>query len=89
MRNKRLVEGLNNSQKIRVIVNGVGFCTTVQGVYDMTIYSQRMAVTMALQTIGWTLRTPNEQKISSFGRRYDLYDHEGKMVGVDVQVDLV
>lgn len=95
MRAKRLVEGLNNSQKIRVIVDGVGFYTTVGGVADMCFYSQRLAVTMALQTIGCS-QSQTGQKVSGINkaitgiaRTYNVYDHNDQKVDVQVQVDLI
>lgn len=88
MRNKRYVSGLNNSQKIRVIVNGVGFVTTVAGVFDMCITSQRIAVTLALQTIG-SSETLTGKPITGIGRTYNVYDHDNKIVDVGVQVDLI
>ena len=35
MRKQRLITGFNNSQRIRVIVDGVGFFTTVGGTADI------------------------------------------------------
>lgn len=89
MRTKRFVDGLNNSQKIRVIVNGVGFHTTVAGAFDMAFHSQRIAVSMALNSIGCSQGLPEGKRISGIARRYNVYDHESKLVDVDVQVDLV
>ena len=51
MRQKRVITGLNNSQKIRVIVNGVGFYTTVLGMTEMCFTEQRVAVWCALERI--------------------------------------
>ncbi len=52
MRAKRIIQGLNNSQKIRVIIDGVGFVTTVRDVDNMPFVSQRMAVHSTLMSIG-------------------------------------
>ena len=35
MKTKRYYTGLDNNQKIRVIINGIGFVTTVKGVFDL------------------------------------------------------
>jgi hypothetical protein len=88
MRAKRLVEGLNNSQKIRVIVDGVGFFTTVAGVFDMCFIAQRVSVLMALQTIG-TSQALTGKEITGIARTYNAYDHDGQKVDVQVQVDLI
>ena len=90
MRVKRFVDGLNNSQKIRVIVNGVGFYTTVAGAFNMVFGSQQKAVTMALLTIGLSQGNPfKKEPVTGIARTFNVYDHEDKLVNVDVQVDLV
>jgi hypothetical protein len=87
MKTKRFVTGLNNSQKIRVIVDGVGFVTTVAGVFDMPIRTQRVATSMALNSLG--LSQGGSVAITGIARTYDLYDHDGKPVNINVQVDFV
>ena len=87
MKTKRFVTGLNNSQKIRVIVDGVGFVTTVAGVFDMPIRTQRVAASMALNSLG--LSQGGAVAITGIARTYDLYDHDGKPVNINVQVDFV
>ena len=89
MRTKRLITGLDNSQKIRVIVNGIGFYTTVKGAFDMCFHSQRIAVTSALTSLGFDQALPADRRPSGFGTRMSVYDHDSKMVSIDVQVDLV
>lgn len=89
MRTKRWIQGLDNSQKIRVICNGVGFHTTVKGAFDMCIHSQRVAVTSALSSLGCDQSLPEGQRPTGFATRVQCFDHEGKQVHVDVQVDLV
>lgn len=88
MRTKRLITGLDNSQKIRVIVNGVGFYTTVAGAFDMCFQSQRIAVTSALTSLGFNQSLPADRRPSGFGTRMSVYDHDSKRVEIDVQVDL-
>ena len=86
MRN-RLVVGLRNSQKIRVIVNGVGFYTTVAGALTgMTFVDQRLAVSHVLTELGLgqfaTVTT-------GIGKTVRVYNHRNERVSVDVQIDLV
>ena len=88
MRTKRYITGLDNSQKIRVICNGVGFYTTVKGAFDMCMHSQRVAVTSVLSYIGASQILPEGERPSGFAKRVECFDHEGKLVSVDVQVDL-
>ena len=51
MRSKQIVPGLKNSQKIRVIVDGVGFYTTVKGTEDLCFVDQRTAVQAVLYSM--------------------------------------
>jgi len=82
MRQKRIIEGLNNSQKIRVIVNGVGFYTTVEGMTHMCFTEQRVAVWNALTYIA-------TEKITGYAYRSTFYNDKMERTSVDVQVDLV
>ncbi len=88
MRTKRFVMGLDNSQKIRVICNGVGFYTTVTGAIDMAFHDQRVAVTTVLARLGSQQYLPEGQRPTGFGTHMKVYNGEGQQVGVDVQVDL-
>jgi len=88
MRRRQFVAGLNNSQPIRVICNGVGFYTTVAGAFDMCMYEQRVAVTSVLSSIGASRKMPGNQS-TGLATRINCYTHDGRRVDVDVQVDLV
>lgn len=89
MRRKKLITGLNNSQKIRVIVNGVAFHTTVQGALEgMSFVDQRLAVSHVLTELG--LGQLNLVDIpSGLAKPVRVYNHRNERVTVDVQVDLV
>mgnify|MGYP003344864942 CR=1 FL=1 len=87
MRQKRVIPGLNNSQKIRVILNGVGFQTTVEGMTNMCFTHQRLAVWNALQHIADMKDTA--QPISGFASRSKFYNEKDELVDVDYQVDLL
>jgi nitrogen-specific signal transduction histidine kinase len=82
MRAKRLIQGLNNSQKIRVIVDGVGFVTTVQDVESMPFVSQRIAVHSVLAAIG-------TQGLQGLAARQRVYTEHQGYVEFQVQVDLI
>ena len=73
MRTQQCIRGLNNSQQIRVMVDGFGFYTTVQGAMMICTTKHRIAVERALNTIA-------NEKIRGFGSNTG---------GIDVQVDLV
>ena len=88
MRN-RLVVGLKNSQKIRVIVNGVAFHTTVQGALEgMTFVDQRMAVSHVLTELGLGQFNHTDRPMG-IAKPVRVYNHRNERVTVDVQVDLV
>lgn len=88
MRRRQFVAGLNNSQPIRIICNGVGFHTTVAGAFDMCIYEQRLAVSSVLSSLGASRKMPGNQA-TGLATRIDCYTADGQRVAVDVQVDLV
>jgi hypothetical protein len=82
MREKRIIAGLNNSQRVRVIVNGVGFYTTVKGMTEMCFTDQRVAVWTALERIA-------REGIRGFASHMSVYDNNMKKTNIDFQVDLV
>ena len=88
MRN-RLVVGLKNSQKIRVIVNGVAFHTTVQGALEgMTFVDQRLAVSHVLTELGLGQFNHTDKPLG-IAKPVRVYNHRNERVTIDVQVDLV
>lgn len=80
---KRLFTGIKNSQRIRVIINGVALFMEAKDVVVAFGYpEQRVAVGMALEHIG-------TQKLRGYGRTYDSYDSNMNKTTVDLQVDLL
>jgi hypothetical protein len=85
----RLVVGLKNSQKIRVIVNGVAFHTTVQGAMEgMSFVDQRLAVSHVLTELGLGQFNHTDRPMG-IAKPVRVYNHKNERVTVDVQVDLV
>ena len=82
MKTKQVVNGLKNSQKIRVILNGIGFFSTVYGVADMPFSGQRSAVWTALMQMA-------KEGGTGYGSRITCYDSNMKQSSYDVQVNLV
>lgn len=81
MRTKQIIPGLKNSQRIRVIINGVGFYTTVKDMADMPFTDQRVAV--------WqTLEICVREGIKGLSQRVKLYDDSFRQTEVDVQVNI-
>ena len=93
MRKPTFIQGFKNSQKIRVIVNGVGFYTTVIGTSDMCTREHRMAVQVALQNLAYDrgmAKVRNTHEPVGFGFNYRYTENAGKTeVLIPVQVDLV
>ena len=82
MRTKRLITGLDNSQKIRFIVNGFAMFCRVKDIENIATVSHRVAVWIACERIGtenWLAQRVGKPSISGYGSTIE---------GVDVQVDL-
>lgn len=87
MRKQRLIEGLNNSQKIRFIVDGVGMYCRISDVENFATVSAQQAVISALQNLQASRElafTMRQVQPTGFGTRSFF---AGK--SHDVQVDLV
>ena len=82
MGRKQIIQGLKNSQRIRVIVDGVGFITTVRDAVEMPFMDQRVAVWNALETIG-------REKIQGYGGQSRVYDYKMIAKIVDFQINLL
>ena len=84
MRKQRLIAGFNNSQRIRVIVDGVGFYTTVGGTSDIMTRKHRMAVQTALMNL-------HANGGTGFAFNYNYYEGttDNNASLVPVQVDLL
>lgn len=82
MRIKRIIPGLNNSQRFRVILNGVGFMTTVEDMTNMPFRNQRVVVWQAMAVIA-------REKIQGYGTTTSVYNDSMQKESFDVQVDLV
>jgi hypothetical protein len=84
MRTKQWISGLNNKQRIRAIINGVGFYTTVQDALSGPFSSQTTALYQILHEF-----TVSKKEITGVGRRIRVYDHKMQPADFDIQVDLV
>lgn len=83
MRTKQLIWGLNNTQKFRAIVNGVGFIMKVKDLEDKFVFTtQRVAVWNALATCA-------RENVSGFGTTYTYYDEKMVATKVVIQVNLL
>ena len=88
MRKQQIVSGLNNSQKIRFIVNGFGMYCKVSDIENFATSSHRVAVISALQHLQCDRdlykSTGRKDIPTGFGTRSTFQG-----VDIDVQVDLV
>jgi hypothetical protein len=82
MRTKAIIPGLKNSQRIRVIVNGVNFVTTVEGMTQMGNTDQRVAVWSALEVIA-------RDQVVGFGSTLRVYNNKMQAETIHVQVNLL
>ena len=74
MRTKVIFDGLKNSQKLRVIINGITIYTTIKGVlYDLFGNTeQRAAVCDALLQLSYFYRTEKSTGIGKDFRGYSI-----------------
>jgi len=79
---KQIIKGLKNTQRVRVIVNGVGFSGQIKDITNMCFTSQRVAVITALEQIA-------KEKITGFGSQMSFYDHKMQVERISFQVDLL
>jgi|APGre2960657404_1045060.scaffolds.fasta_scaffold74517_3 hypothetical protein len=86
MRTKQWISGLNNNQRIRAIVNGVGFITTVKDALSGPFNTQTNAMYSALMSLSCAKQRDNATGI---GRRFKVYDHKMHNIEYDIQVDLI
>lgn len=90
---KRFIPGLKNSDRIRVIVDGVGFHTTVAGAHDICTTRHRVAVLSALSRLGMDQRRFQRgviNRVTGFASTLSFFDTETQAsVSIAVQVDLV
>jgi len=83
MRTKSVIKGLKNSQKIRVIVDGVGLYMTV-GDTD-SIFS----TTSHRSAVQHTLHMMVSENCGGISHAVTMYDGKLNRTSVNVQVDLV
>ena len=83
MRTKSVIQGFKNSQKIRVIIDGVGIYMTVGET------TSRFATTVHYQAVESTLHLMAREGCDGIGQRIGVYDFNMNKVHVDVQVDIL
>lgn len=86
MRTKQLIVGLNNSQRIRVFLDGHGIYTTVKAAL-----SGLFATTKSHEAVEYALREMGGLQPASKGERVQGFSTRVRTTygSVDVQVDLI
>jgi hypothetical protein len=87
MRTKTLIDGLKNSQKIRVIVDGFGIYTTVSGVSSVfATYTHSQAANDALMRLSYMrYMAQKDGELVPTGLGMTSYNSQGS---TQVQIDL-
>jgi hypothetical protein len=87
MRTKQWIAGVNNKQRIRVIINGVGFYSTVEDALSSPFSTQSLAMhSILMQLVAARQKEPETTGFSSTVR---VYNDKMEQVPFDIQVDLV
>ena len=87
MRPQQVIAGLNNSQKIRIMVDGFGMYMKIKNLDSICTTTHRYAVDTALVLLVNAIQ--KNPKTTGFGSRISVYNGKMESVSVDVQVDLV
>jgi len=83
MRRQAVVKGFKNSQKIRVILNGVGIYMTVGDIENTFATSAHYTV------VHHTLELMRRDTCGGIGHTMTVYDHKMQQERIAVQVDLM
>jgi len=82
MRTKQFIPGFKNKQRIRAIVNGVGFITTVQDLLCGPFSDQTTALYQVMNTM-------SVEKVDGFGTTITVYDYKMNRKRFDIQLNLM
>lgn len=88
MRTKRLIPYFNNSQKIRVIVDGIGLYMTVGQVETLfATTNHRVATWTALEMLGYDIT--KDSTVTGIATSVRIYDNAIQSKSIPVQVNLL
>ena len=89
MRTKTLIDGLKNSQKIRVIIDGFGIYTTVGSIFNVYAHhSLKQAAfdgLLRLSSARYFAKRANEELPTGVG----MTSYNTTQIGKQVQIDLI
>jgi len=84
MRRRTIIKGLKNSQRIRVIMDGIGYNSTVQDSLEGPFTVQNTVIQMALERF-----VNSSVKSTGFATHITSYDNKMQKKEFDVQIDLI
>lgn len=82
MRTKQIIPGFKNKQRVRAIVNGVGFITTIQDIVAGPFTSQTTAILQVFNIM-------KNADCNGAGTTIHVYDHLMKQHSYQIQLDLL
>lgn len=83
MRRRQIVKGFKNSQRIRVIMDGIGFNSTVQDSLEGPFTIQNTVIQLALE------KMVKQSNTIGFATRITTYDSKMRAKDFDIQIDLI
>jgi hypothetical protein len=84
MRRRQVIKGFKNSQRIRVILDGIGFNSTVQDALEGPFTIQNTVIQIALEKM-----INGSPKSTGFATRVTTYDSKMRAKDFDIQIDLI
>jgi hypothetical protein len=84
MRRRQVIKGFKNSQRIRVILDGIGFNSTVQDALEGPFTIQNTVIQVALEKM-----INGSSKSTGFATRVTTYDSKMRAKDFDIQIDLI
>jgi hypothetical protein len=84
MRRRQVIKGFKNSQRIRVILDGIGFNSTVQDALEGPFTIQNTVIQVALEKM-----INGSPKSTGFATRVTTYDSKMRAKDFDIQIDLI
>jgi hypothetical protein len=84
MRRRQVIKGFKNSQRIRVIMDGIGFNSTVQDALEGPFTMQNTVIQIALEKM-----INGSPKSTGFATRVTTYDSKMRAKDFDIQIDLL
>ena len=89
MRRRQVIKGFKNSQRIRVILDGIGFNSTVQDALEGPFTIQNTVIQVALEKMINGSPKSTGFATRGFATRVTTYDSKMRAKDFDIQIDLI